>query len=207
MISLEGVVREIIGSALSSVFDPNPIYFKPTDEIGVRPVKTGCERTAGRVYPFTRSLNRNAFLCGCLDYTEHEMIEHLIVGFGSRYGSTTKISAMAHVIGEKGRVSIPDTIRQGIKAHVESGNKEEVLVFHNHPQNLLNIVLDNLPLPSSSDRNTLLAYLIQPLIGIKALLGGGRVRCYLGENGFVQEFRTPELLSLLERLHSARQVR
>jgi len=31
-------------------------------------------------------------------------------------------------------------------------------------------------------------------------MGGGRVRFYVGESGFVQEFRTPDLLPLLERM-------
>ena len=52
---------------------------------------------------------------------------------------------------------------------------------------------------------TLLVHMLQPLTAIKSLMGGGRVRFYLGENGYVREFRTPELLTLLETISHSRE--
>ena len=198
--SLASFVREVLGSAVSSIFDPGPIVFRPADEAGVRPVGSACRKSPGIIREFRRPLNRNAFLCGCLDFTEHEQIEHLIVGFGHKHASTTKISSLVHVVGTEHSVSIPDAARAAIQAHAASAHNAEVLIFHNHPPNFLNAIFDSPPLPSVADRQLFLAHLVQPLVAIKTLLGGGRVRCYLGENGFVREFYTPELLNLIESL-------
>lgn len=194
------LVREILGSAISSAFDPQPIAFRQADEAGVHSVRSACQTTSNAIHRFRNPLNRNAFLCGCLDFTEHEAIEHLIVGFGHKHGRTTKVNRLAHVIGATNRVSIPEPIQQAIASHIKSDFNAEVLVFHNHPANLLSILFDNIPLGSSMDRQTVLLHLVQPLIAIKSLLGGGRVRYYLGENGFVREFHTPDLLRLLQVL-------
>jgi hypothetical protein len=194
------ILREVVGSALSSIFDPNPIAFRPPDEAGVRPVRAACRKPTGDCHKFGRPLNRNAFLCGCLDFTEREPIEHLIVGLGHKRASTSKIGSLIHAIGTEDSVSIPQFLGEAIREHLVTGFKAEVLIFHNHPPNLLNAIFDNSPLPSAPDRRVLVSHLVQPLTAVKALLGGGRVRCYLAENGFVREFRTPELLSLLEKI-------
>lgn len=59
------------------------------------------------------------------------------------------------------------------------------------------VLFDNSPLPSGTDRRTLLAYYLRPLVALKSAFGGGRVRFYLGENGFVREFHTPDVMTLL----------
>lgn len=203
--SFDRFLREMLGSAMSSVFDPPPISLKQTDEKGVAPVRSACQKIPEAIHDLTRELNRNQFLCGCLGFTERAPIEHLIVGLGSKYGSTTRIASLAHVVGTEANVSIPPSLRATIAAHVNSTHKAEALIFHNHPPNLLNAIFDNFPLPSPTDRQTMLSHMLQPLLAVKAILGGGRVRCYLGENGFVREFRTPELLTLIESFaHPAR---
>jgi hypothetical protein len=62
----------------------------------------------------------------------------------------------------------------------------------------LNVLFDNSPLPSGTDSGTLLAYYFRPLVALKGVFGGGRVRFYLGENGFVREFHTPDVVTLLQ---------
>lgn len=199
MISQE-LLRSLFDSFFSSLFDPDPICFRGADECGVSPVRRMCQKPHGMVQELRRPLNRNAFLCGCLDFTEHEEIEHIIVGFGLKYGSTTKITDIAHITGIANRVGIPEDLREAIIRHIASDHRAEVLIFHNHPHNPLNVLFDNNPLASTTDRRTLLAYYAQPLIAIKSIMRGGRIRCYLGENGFVREFRTPNLLALIEEL-------
>jgi hypothetical protein len=198
--SLGPLVREVVGSAVSSIFDPAPLAFRPCDEVGVAPVRRVCRMQVEGVQNLRTRLNRNAFLCDCLDFTEHEEFEHLIVGYGLKHARTTKISAIAHVSGTRDSVHIPIWIGDAINSHIADSYGAEVLIFHNHPTNLLNTLFDNTPLPSGADRQVLVAHLLEPLIAIKAFVGGGRFRSYLGENGFVREFRTPELLSLLENL-------
>lgn len=198
--SIEKLLKPYIEAWVSSLFDPRAISFKAADERGVKLVRAACQKVPAVYYKFREHLNRNAFLCGCLDFTDQETTEHLIVGFGYKYGSTTKISAITHIIGERNSVSVPESLQQNIKKHLESEYRNEVLLFHNHPRNVLNVMIDNLPLASNTDRDTWLRYFVQPLNALKAFMGGGRVRCYLGENGFVREFKTPNLLVVLNQL-------
>lgn len=150
-----------------------------------------------------RPLARNSFLCGCLDSTQGESIEHLLVGFGVRKGSTTWISELRHVTGNVGSVSVPNNLIAEVERHLHVGRANEVLIFHNHPHNPINTLFDNLPLPSSQDRKLLLATrYLRPITAFKEALGGGTLRFYLGENGYVREFRTPGILQIIDKLSS-----
>lgn len=199
----QNLLRSLFESFVSSLFDPEPICFRGADECGVSPVRAACQKPHGTVHELQRPLNRNAFLCGCLDFTERDETEHIIFGFGHKHGRTTKITDVAHVAGAADRVSIPEDLQEAIIRHVASSHRAEVLIFHNHPPNPLNVLFDNSPLASTTDRQTLLSYYAQPLVALKSVMRGGRVRCYLGENGFVREFRTPNLLALIERLSAS----
>lgn len=168
----EILVREFLDPLFSSIFDPQPITFKAGDEAGVAPVRAACQKPVGAIYRLRTSLNRNAFLSGCLDYTEQEMIEHIIVGLGHKHGRTTKIEAVGHVVGATDKVSFPVSLHQAVRQHIASDHKAEALVFHNHPKNPMNVLIDNTPLASSTDRHTLLRYYVQPLIAIKTFMDG-----------------------------------
>lgn len=200
MHSAQSIVRELLGTLVSKGLDPNPVVFKPADEAGIGPVRTGCLKPRGELHSFRRQLNRNAFLCGCLDVTDEAPVEHLIVGFGFRYGSTTVVEQMAHAVGTQNAVSIPEHIAKAITTHVQRDHANEVVLYHNHPRNPMNVVFDNTPLPSGTDRRTLVSFHSDVTVIGKALMGGGRVRFYIGENGFVQEFRSPDVLFLLESI-------
>jgi hypothetical protein len=199
-------LRSLLDTLISSAFDPNPIAFRETDERGTAPVRRACGKAPGVAHRLRAALNRNAFLCGSLDFTEHERIEHILLGFGQKFGQTTRVEQIAHVTGLPNEVRIPDSLQQAVVEHIHSDHRAEVLIFHNHPLNPANVLVDNTPLASGTDRETLLGYYLYPLIAIKSAMGGGRVRCYLGENGFVREFRTPNLLKLLERIPRRTQV-
>jgi hypothetical protein len=147
-----------------------------------------------------RELTRNQFLRGCLAATEKESVEHLLIGLGDHQGSTTYINTVLHVVGGPSSVSIPASVSSAIQGWMLGEHFAEVIVFHNHPKNALNVLIDNIPLASTTDRQTLLANLLKPEHAIKALMGGGRVRFFLGENGQVREFNTPNLVAFLNRL-------
>ena len=185
---------------LLSACDPHHIQFRVADEVGVGPVRRGCLQSAGQVRRFRRPLNRKAFLVGCLDFTVCEPIEQLIVGLGRMGRGTTKVEALVHTSGSEGAVEIGVDLPQTMETFLRSDFQAEVLLFHNHPRNALNAVLDNQPLASDRDRRTMRENLHQPLHLLKAVAGGGRFRYYIGENRFVREFRTPQLLDLWDKI-------
>jgi CRISPR/Cas system-associated endonuclease Cas1 len=83
--------------------------------------------------------------------------------------------------------------------HHEQRVDSELLVFHNHPYNPLNFLFDNVPLASRTDRIFLeTRALIAPQL-VRLILDQGRILFYLGENGFVKQFRLPSLVALLSR--------
>lgn len=182
-------MRNLLDAGLSSLFDPQAVQFRAVDERGVLPVRRASQSAGDVLFHLRRPLNRNAFLCGCLDLVETEPVEHLISGFGRRFGSTTLVGAITHIVGSAGQVAILPETWAAIQGWLERTPLGEVVLVHNHPRNFLNVLFDNLPLASGADRDTWL----------RAVLGGKKLRCYLVENGYVREFRTPNLLRFIER--------
>lgn len=200
-----GSLEDLLDPVLASALDPEPVRFRPGDKRGVRPVREAA-RTAVAAPVVIRPVNRNAFLCGCLDLTEKEPIEHLIVGLGRKHGSTTKIHRLAHATGSAGQVAIPPWIAGAIRAHIAADHSNEVVVFHNHPRNPFNVIFDNAPIASTPDRELLTRDVMNVVSVVRTVMGGGRPRYFLGENGFVREFRTPPLRTItacLNRLFPA----
>ena len=198
---MRGLIRELLDSGISSIFDPAPVSFKPEHERGVPLLRKLLKGSSSRIQKLPKKLTRNSFLLGCLDFTENEPIEHLIIGYGTKKGIGTDIYQIQHLIGNESSVEIPDSIIKSINTHSYSVPKSEVVIFHNHPYNWLNALFDNTPLPSAADRQTMLKKkYLEPFQLIRSLLKLGGVRFYLGENGFVREIRTPSLLRMLVSL-------
>ena len=86
------LVREMFGSVVATLFDPLPIRFKAADEQGVGPVRRACGTTAIGSIPLRTSVNRNAFLCGCLDFIDGESVRS-----GGKLGLNTPLSSGAEV--------------------------------------------------------------------------------------------------------------
>ncbi|MDP3072302.1 MAG: hypothetical protein Q8N18_18570 [Opitutaceae bacterium] len=147
--------------------------------------------------PLRRTVNRNQFLAACYVETLKAPIEHLIVGLGLKHGRTTKISRVMHTVGSVRSVDFTPAMVAAIDAHYQSAHAAEVLLFHNHPHNPFNVLFDNLPVASATDRRLMLKYVLHPVHLAKAASGGGRVRFYIGENEFVGEFTQPHWLDLL----------
>lgn len=201
--SIGDLVTEVGSAVIHSLADPRAIYFKDADEAGVEPVAIACQNCSGIPQDLKPPLNRNAFLCGCLDFTQTAELEHLIVGFGKKCGSTTKIESLLHFVGEESRVAIPDDLWAAIQQFVLSSASHEVVLFHNHPENVFNRIADNDPLASRADRMALTDLYTNPMLLLKAVAGRGGVRFYVGENGFVREFCTPDILAAVARLKRA----
>ncbi|MDP1831496.1 MAG: hypothetical protein Q8K67_05515 [Geothrix sp.] len=194
----DAFLKELLETGTASLFDPNPIRFTRDHEPGIRPIKKIVKDGTAH-QELRRELTRNQFLRGCLAATEKESVEHLLVGLGDHEGSTTYISSVLHAVGGPSSVSIPAIVNTAIQGWMLGEHFAEVIVFHNHPWNTLNVLFDNTPLASTTDRQTLLANLLKPEYAIKALIGGGRVRFFLGENGQVREFKTPNLVGFLKQ--------
>jgi hypothetical protein len=201
---LTGLLTEIFETALIGLLEPAPLRFTAQHE-GELPRVRGAIRRAvdGKLARLREPINRNAFLLGCLDCTENEPLEHLVIGYGFRYGSTTKIDSVHHAVGAAGSVGLPPNMAHSMWAHYGQRADCELLIFHNHPYNPLNFLADNVPLASRNDRVLLQVRGLSPPQLVRHILDQGRVLFYLGENGFVKQFSLPSLVALLSRLPGA----
>ena len=126
-----------------------------------------------------------------------------MIGYGFRHGTTTKVQSLHHIVGGTASVHLPDTVAHAMWDYYVQDEHHELLVFHNHPYNPLNFLFDNLPLASRADRLFLEARALSPRELSRRLLGQGRIMFYLGENGYVKEFRLPSIVVLLNRWSQA----
>lgn len=204
---------KLMEAIILACLERNPVDFRNVDEQEARRVQAAIKRaTTPKGTGFRGSVTRKQFLCGCLDFTEHLLEEHLIVGYGYRYGQTTDIERVHHVVGEQRRVSVPDYVRSEIRRHHFRRSDAEVIVFHNHPRTgyepewfyTLKSLLQDLPIASNDDRRELQHHAFNPVALFRQFFGQGQVLFYLGESGFVREFRLPPLLPFLEQLNKLR---
>lgn len=196
--ALGRLALEITESAVLACFEPKPISSCYEDELGLvrRKILQARDRKLVR---FRDQVNRNAYLVGCGKYADGKPEEHLIIGYGFRHGSTTKVESLHHAIGETGTVRLPDVVAHAMWDFYGQHEDNEVLIFHNHPYNPLNFLFDNLPLASRTDRLFLEARALNPQQFVRQMLGQGRILFYLGENGYVKEFRLPSIIALIDR--------
>lgn len=189
----EGLAREILKNYLLSCFEPNPINFSRINESEVERVGRAITQASGLTAAKFGAgpVNRNSFLAACLDATCDEPIEHLIVGYGIKYGSTTKVEALHHVTGDEHSVMPTLKMAESINRKVTQTRKGEVLIFHNHPAWFLNALMDNVPLASSTDRVTATSLKFHWFQLLKTFFRTGDIKLYVGENGFVKEFVLP----------------
>jgi hypothetical protein len=203
----------LVEAVILACLERNPVDFQKVDNAEVKRVQTAIKRGATEKgaalrYPVTRK----HFLCGCLDFTDCLEDEHLIVGYGYRYGNTTHIERVHHVAGERRRVQVPEYIRSQIRSHHFHRSDAEVIVFHNHPRTghepewfyTLKSLLQDLPIASNDDRKQLQHYAFNAVGLFRQFFGQGQVLFYLGESGFVKEFRLPPILPFLEQLNQVK---
>jgi len=201
---------KIIEAIILACLEPNPVDFRSVDEVEVKRAKTAIKRaTTGKGAALRYPMSRKHFLCGCLDFTDRLEEEHLIAGYGYRYANSTTIERIHHVVGEQRRVSVPDYVRAEIRRHHFHRSDAEVIVFHNHPRTgnepewfyTLKSLVQDLPIASNDDRRELQHHAFNPVGLFRQFFGQGQVLFFLGESGFVKEFRLPPLLPYLEQLN------
>ena len=204
------MLHNVTTAAIISLFDPNPIIWTNQHEHDLRRARSVIERATEEITSvFKTPVNRNSFLLGCgLDLTEKEPIEHLFVGYGVRYGSTTKIASVHHALGSEHQVQLSETMAPASRHHTLAGSRNEVVIFHNHPRERApDHLLHNQPLsvePRSQNAGEFDSEYIPDRSPDISKVGG--VLFYLGENGFCScEFNCPRLETILSvaRLISA----
>jgi hypothetical protein len=187
-------VLEIAESAILGSLEPAPLTSCYADEL-VR-AKLGIRRAGnGALARYRKPVNRNAFLIACRDCTSSRPEEHLIVGYGLRHGSTTKVTGVHHVVGGSHAVSIPPRVAHAMWDHFNRTRGNELLVFHNHPYQPLGLLTNHQPLPSAADRQQLASLALNAHQLLRSAVGEGRVLFYLGENDQVKQFRLPSVLT------------
>ncbi len=93
--------KQLVETILLTCLEPNPIAFKLLDEDDLPRMLAAIKKgTAEKGARFQRPVKRNAFLFGCLAFSGALKEEHLIVGYGYRYGKTTGVERLHHVVGE-----------------------------------------------------------------------------------------------------------
>jgi hypothetical protein len=201
---------KFIEAVILACLEKNPVEFRNVDAAEVKKIQAAIKRaTTKKGATFRDPVTRKHFLCGCLDFTDQLPEEHLIVGYGYRYGNTTAIERVHHVAGEERCVDIPDHVRTEISRHHFHRSDAEVIVFHNHPRTgdepewfyTLKSLLQDLPIASNDDRRMLQHHAFSAVGLFRQFLGQGRVLFYLGESGFVKAFQLPPLLPFLEQLN------
>jgi hypothetical protein len=192
--ALKRSILEIAESVILGSLEPEPLSSCYVDELAR--ARSGIGRAKnGQLGRYRKAVNRNAFLMASLDHTSGRREEHLIVGYGFRHGSTTKVTGVHHTIGSSQAVSIPLGVAHAMWDHFNRDFANEVLIFHNHPYKPLGLFTNHRPLPSAGDREQLAGLALNPLQLLRSALGQGRVLFYLGENDQVKQFRLPSVLA------------
>jgi hypothetical protein len=104
--ALGQVALEIAESAILTWLEPKPRR-SCYEDVLLRALEGIARAEDGRLTRFRNFVNRNDFLFACLDYTADRREEHLVVGYGFRHGSTTKVTGLHHVVGDLHAVQIP----------------------------------------------------------------------------------------------------
>jgi hypothetical protein len=202
------IIQPMIEEAFTHALDSRPLVFWKRDYEELPRLRTISDNPQGEFYELAPPVSRNAFLGSAKKLYSAAHVEHLLIGLGSKRGSSTRIGRVAHVTGDARTVHIPPHLDEELMEHMRSAPNAEVVMVHNHPtpfiEGLFGYSLP--PVASVQDRLLLYSYLARPAIAIRSLANRGTVRCYVIKNGLLREFRLPEfapfvglLLNLAER--------
>src|ERR1700693_5747936 len=137
-------------------------------------------------------VHRGAFLWACANAVDGLSHEVMLLGFGQKSGTRNLVTAVQKITGAEHSVSPTQEAWAAITAHLSAGDKNSVLLVHNHPEHILSTALALLlgpePLPSLRDRNTALSVHIHRLQQRMSGRRCGNIRFYLIQNGEVGEF-------------------
>ena len=136
--------------------------------------------------------------------------EYLVTAFGKRRGSGFARPAQFQVLhishGATDNVRFSHACIDRLQKHVRDVNNAEVLVFHNHPRNLVTDLLSQIigwsPLPSNMDRETMYEFKYRTIVQWLASGNLSNLRFFLVENGGLREILIPSVNTLTKLLGS-----
>jgi hypothetical protein len=196
------VLIEILDTYIPTLIEPNPIQFQKRHKNISHSLKRHFNIKSKKILKLRKSMIRNQFLYNCLEFTNFEQIEYLILGYGTKRGVGTDIKQMQIILGDSNSVGISQTVENKIERWMLD-IKNEIVVFHNHPRYWVNALFKD-PLPSGTDRDTMFNYKLTANYIFRIFLQkGGGVKFYLGDNGKVREFKNPRLKRVIQALEAA----
>ena len=194
-------VSKIITSKLLTIFEPEK-QFIPGVRIGqARYISIQLARASDDSFiQFPNKYGRHTTLAGVWMFLEKDhKKEYLITAFGKRKGKGIDRSAQfdgLHVSqGVKNSVQFSPRNLDYLQKHINRVINAEVLICHNHSQNivsdLLSKIIDWSPLPSSTDRETTYQFKYGALVRWLASGNFQNMRFYLVEAGRLREILLP----------------
>jgi len=195
-------MQEMIESKISLRFDTNSIPFKAIHKKEGKYFSKELLKGKIGLIKLHKIILRNSFLYGCLFFTNDKKNEHLIIGYGDRYGGGVDIQYYYHIVGSEDSINLSN--EEIVLGQIGSIlPKKQLIVFHNHPMNNYTKFVRT-PIPSRMDRETLLhqKYLFPFQIIRKFTDEKEGMKFFLGENGKVIEYRTPAISSIFNLLRS-----
>lgn len=127
------------------------------------------------------------------------MKEYLITAYGKRKGGKRACPAQftgVHIThGGYDRVQFSRQNRDYLQKYINNVKDAEVIICHNHPQNILSDLLSNIidwsPLPSNTDRETTYQFQYNALLRWISTGILQNLRFYLVEDGRLREILLP----------------
>lgn len=209
--TLPGIVGNLLKAATMAALEPEKKTFR------VRPGHPGAitrllrELGHDERKRFASPKGRDAFLLAATRYLTSLPHEELLVAFGSRRGgrrsSGVSLRSVHRTVGQHGSVT-PTSYLLGLVDHELEREGAEILLVHNHPDNLVRSALTAVvgswkPLASDADRQLAQTFLLRRK---DHLLTAGRpssLKWYVVENGRLGEFFLPSADTLLGWLGKA----
>ncbi|MBI1785578.1 hypothetical protein HYR69_10590 [Candidatus Sumerlaeota bacterium] len=194
-------LNQIISSKLLTIFEPEK-EFIPGVRIGqARYISTQLVKASDDSFiHFPNEYGRHTTLSGVWMFLEKDhKKEYLITAFGQRKGKGVDRPARfdgLHVShGAKHSVQFSPRNLDYLQKHIDRVINAEVLICHNHPQNivsdLLSEIIDWNPLPSNTDRDTSYQFKYNALVRWLASGNFQSMRFYLVEAGRLREILLP----------------
>ena len=197
---LDSFVAELTKSAFLRIVEPEIIEIRGHRIGQSRYISTKLAASEPDSFiAFPNKYGRKTTIAGIWMFLEKpHKNEFLITAFGNRKGVGLSRPAQYEGIhichGAEHNVGFSPMAIDYVRKHSQVDNAE-ILIFHNHPLNFLSSIFEKswLPLPSTTDRETLYAFQKASLADWISTGNFKRVRFFLVENRSIHEFVLPPI--------------
>lgn len=206
-------MSQIITSKMLTIFEPEK-KFIPDVRIGqARYISSQLTRASDDSFiQFPKDYGRHTTLSGIWMFLEKDhKKEYLITAYGKRKGKSMDRPAQfagLHIThGGYDSVQFSQRNIGYLQKHVDRVNDAEVLICHNHPQNIVADLLSTIiawsPLPSNTDRETTYQFKYNALVRWVTTGNFQNIRFYLVEAGRLREIQLPpagRIIGILKKI-------